>query len=114
MRACEGCQGRGGISLQRWNILSVASTLLTKCLVFIHRRPEDPFCCAWNTLCLTAGGLPRCPAESRTEGRVTDPDCMGEISRGKVGEVTQTADEVRMDELGLSCISKGQVTEPSS
>ncbi len=51
-------------------------------------------------MCLTQGCLPWRPAGSRTEGRVIDPDCVGEVSRGKVGERTQTADEVRIDELG--------------
>jgi len=27
VRAYEGCQGQGGISLQRWNLLGVASFL---------------------------------------------------------------------------------------
>ena len=27
VRACEACQGQGGISLQRWNLLGVASFL---------------------------------------------------------------------------------------
>ena len=26
-RACEGCQGQAGISLQRWNLLGVVSLL---------------------------------------------------------------------------------------
>ena len=53
---------------------------------------------ARKALCLTPGGLPG--AIGMAEGRVLDPDPLGEVSRGQSTRQTQAPKRIRMDELG--------------
>ena len=57
-----------------------------------------------KALCLTPGGLP-C-AIVMAEGRVINPDHMGEVSRGQSRRRTQAPNRVRMDELGTRPIHR--------
>jgi hypothetical protein len=59
---------------------------------------------ARKALCLTPGGLPG--AIVMAEGRVIDPDPLGEVSRGQRRRRTQAANTVRMDALGTRPIHR--------